>query len=72
MAPTRELALQTADFVRALSKFTDLRSCLLIGGDNLEDQFNDLASNPDILIATPGRLMHVLIETSMSLREVCD
>ena len=38
MSPTRELALQTADFVRALSKFTDLRSCLLIGGDNLEDQ----------------------------------
>ena len=38
MSPTRELALQTADFVRALGRFTDIRACLLIGGDNLEDQ----------------------------------
>jgi ATP-dependent RNA helicase DDX54/DBP10 len=38
MSPTRELALQTADVVRVLGKFTDIRACLLIGGDNLEDQ----------------------------------
>ena len=70
VAPTRELALQTADFVRSLSRFTDLRACLLIGGDNIDDQFRDLSANPDIVIATPGRLMQVIIETQMSLREV--
>jgi superfamily II DNA/RNA helicase len=70
LAPTRELVLQTADFVRALGQFTDLRSCVLVGGDSIDVQFSDLSANPDIIIATPGRLMQVLIETELNLREV--
>lgn len=49
----------------------DLRTSLLVGGDNMEDQFEELAQNPDIIIATPGRLMHHLSEVEgMSLRTV--
>jgi superfamily II DNA/RNA helicase len=70
LSPTRELALQTADVVRALMQFTDLRACVLVGGERIESQFSDLSANPDIIIATPGRLMQMLIETDMSLREV--
>ena len=62
MSPTRELAMQTLKFADSIGKFTDLRTCLLVGGDSLEQQFARLADNPDILVATPGRLMHHLLE----------
>ena len=67
LSPTRELALQTAKFLRDLSKFTSLRNCVLVGGDSLEEQFTNLANNPDVVVATPGRLLHVLSETKLQL-----
>lgn len=71
LSPTRDLAMQTLKFTKELGKFTDLCTSLLVGGDSMEDQFEDLAQNPDIIIATPGRLMHHLAEIDgMSLRTV--
>ena len=65
LSPTRELALQTYRFLRKLSKHTGLRSITLTGGENLNDQFSDLtnsSSSFDIIVATPGRLVHLLSE----------
>ncbi|KAK9110378.1 hypothetical protein Sjap_018438 [Stephania japonica] len=71
LSPTRDLALQTLKFAKELGKFTDLRTSLLVGGDSMESQFEELAQSPDIIIATPGRLMHHLSEVDdMSLRTV--
>ncbi|KAG9440335.1 hypothetical protein H6P81_020500 [Aristolochia fimbriata] len=71
LSPTRDLALQTLKFTKELGRFTDLRTSLLVGGDSMESQFEELAQNPDIIIATPGRLMHHLSEVEdMSLRTV--
>ena len=71
LSPTRELALQTFKFAQELSKFTDLRSVCIVGGDSMEAQFDDLASNPDLLVATPGRLLHHVEEISgFSIRAV--
>ncbi|KAJ9189158.1 hypothetical protein P3X46_000487 [Hevea brasiliensis] len=71
LSPTRDLALQTLKFTKELGRFTDLRTSLLVGGDSMENQFEELAQNPDIIIATPGRLMHHLSEVEdMSLRTV--
>ncbi|KAK4745076.1 hypothetical protein SAY87_011388 [Trapa incisa] len=71
LSPTRDLALQTLKFTKELGRFTDLRTSLLVGGDSMESQFEELAQNPDIIIATPGRLMHHLSEVDdMSLRTV--
>ncbi|CAM9214411.1 unnamed protein product, partial [Hapterophycus canaliculatus] len=62
LSPTRELAVQTLTFARKMSKLKDLRMALLVGGDSMDKQFTALADNPDIIIATPGRLMHHLQE----------
>ncbi|KAH7544029.1 hypothetical protein JRO89_XS15G0088300 [Xanthoceras sorbifolium] len=71
LSPTRDLALQTLKFTKELGRFTDLRTSLLVGGDSMESQFEELAQNPDIIIATPGRLMHHLSEVDdMSLKTV--
>ncbi|KAL4439981.1 hypothetical protein ABPG75_002982 [Micractinium tetrahymenae] len=69
LSPTRELALQTHKVVKELGRHTDLRTAVLVGGDSMEAQFAELAAFPDIIVATPGRLMHHLQEVEgMSLR----
>lgn len=70
LTPTRELALQTMKFTKELGKFTGLKTALILGGDRMEDQFAALHENPDIIIGTPGRLMHVVKEMNLKLHGV--
>lgn len=44
------------------AKFTDIRIVNVVGGDAIEGQFDALADRPDVIVATPGRLMHHLRE----------
>ncbi|RKP21288.1 P-loop containing nucleoside triphosphate hydrolase protein, partial [Rozella allomycis CSF55] len=55
---------------RELSFGTDLRCALLVGGESMDNQFSLLATNPDIIVATPGRLMHLIIEANLDLKSV--
>ena len=48
LSPSRELAMQTLKFCKDLGKYSDLRQCVLVGGDNMEEQFGAMASNPDV------------------------
>lgn len=48
--------------LRELSRDCSLRSAVLVGGDALEAQFAELAAEPDVVLATPGRLLHQLAE----------
>uniref|UniRef100_A0A8C2WKM2 ATP-dependent RNA helicase DDX54 n=1 Tax=Cyclopterus lumpus TaxID=8103 RepID=A0A8C2WKM2_CYCLU len=70
LTPTRELALQTMKFTKELGRFTGLRIALILGGDRMDDQFAALHENPDIIIGTPGRLMHVVKEMNLKLQNV--
>lgn len=70
MSPSRELALQTLKATKEFGRGTDLRCVLLVGGDSIEDQFSEMSSNPDIIIATPGRFMHLLVEMSLDLSSI--
>lgn len=57
MAPTRELALQIQDVIKALTvNLPHLKSCLIIGGASYNRQLQELAQKPAFIIATPGRL----------------
>ena len=48
-------------FSSQMGKYTNLRVALVLGGENTEQQFQEITDNPDILVATPGRLQHVVV-----------
>ena len=62
LSPTRELSLQTLRVLKKVSHFTDIKSIGIHGGERMDQQFDDLSSKPDVIIATPGRLAHILSE----------
>lgn len=70
LSPSRELALQTLKVVKEFGRGTDLKTVLLVGGDSLEEQFGMMAANPDIIIATPGRFLHLKVEMNLDLSSI--
>ncbi len=70
LLPTRELAQQTLKEVERFSQFTFIKAGLVTGGEDFKEQAAMLRKQPDILIATPGRLMEHLNAGSLSLKEV--
>ena len=58
LAPTRELAIQIGDVLRGLLSFYEnIRVAVVYGGAKLDGQVRQLKKNPQIVVATPGRLM---------------
>ncbi|WVQ78244.1 ATP-dependent RNA helicase DBP10 [Cryptococcus sp. DSM 104549] len=47
-----------------------LRWAVIIGGEGLDGQFEKMSNSPDIVIATPGRFLHLLVEMHMDLRHL--
>nr|CAG4650121.1 EOG090X059J [Sida crystallina] len=63
LVPTRELGVQVYQVTKQLSQFTDIQTGLSIGGLDLKVQEKVLRGSPDIVIATPGRLIDHLKNT---------
>uniref|UniRef100_A0A8C2WQA0 RNA helicase n=1 Tax=Cyclopterus lumpus TaxID=8103 RepID=A0A8C2WQA0_CYCLU len=63
LVPTRELGIQVHSVARQLAQFTSITTCLAVGGLDLKSQEAALRGGPDILIATPGRLIDHLHNT---------
>jgi ATP-dependent RNA helicase DDX27 len=61
--PTRELALQVFQVTKNLSQFTRIQVTLAAGGLDLKTQEDAVRRFPDILVATPGRLIDMLENT---------
>ena len=57
LVPTRELAVQVHDSIRAYSKFQRLNTTVIYGGAGMSPQMDALRRGVDILVATPGRLL---------------
>lgn len=57
LVPTRELARQVLADCEKLAGFTWTKAGMITGGDDFRHQVNTLRKNPEILIATPGRLL---------------
>src|SRR6187401_1103840 len=70
LEPTRELAAQVETAFRDYGRFTDLRVSLVHGGVGYGKQRDELKRGVDILVATPGRLLDLLEQRTMSLQDV--
>ncbi|XP_042321134.1 probable ATP-dependent RNA helicase DDX27 isoform X2 [Sceloporus undulatus] len=57
LVPTRELGIQVHSVAKQLAQFSSVTACLAVGGLDIKTQEAALRSGPDILIATPGRLI---------------
>ncbi|KAI0165478.1 ATP-dependent RNA helicase DBP10 [Xylariaceae sp. FL1272] len=67
LSPSRELAIQTLSVTKEFTRGTDLKTMLCVGGDSLDEQFANMSANPDIIIATPGRFLHLLVEMGLNV-----
>ncbi|KAJ2806958.1 nucleolar DEAD-box protein required for synthesis of 60S ribosomal subunit, partial [Coemansia furcata] len=71
LCPTRELAIQCHNVSTKLAAFTDISTCLCVGGLSLKLQESELKLRPDVVIATPGRLIdHLRNSQSFHLDQI--
>ena len=70
LAPTRELAGQIADSARAYGQFAGMKVATVFGGTSINMNRRDVSRGVDVLVATPGRLIDLVEQRALSLREV--
>ena len=70
LVPTRELAAQVADSVRCYGEFLPFRAAVIYGGVTINTQIARLRKGVDVVIATPGRLLHHLQQQTIDLSAI--
>jgi ATP-dependent RNA helicase RhlE len=70
LEPTRELAAQVETAFRDYGRFTDLRTVVIFGGVGYGKQREDLGHGVDIIVATPGRLLDLMQQNTVNLRDI--
>jgi ATP-dependent RNA helicase RhlE len=70
LVPTRELAAQVHESIRAYGKYLSLRSAVVFGGVGINPQIDALRRGTDILVATPGRLLDHAQQRTVDLSHV--
>jgi superfamily II DNA/RNA helicase len=70
LVPTRELATQVNEALCLVSKNINVKSVCICGGLDKEQQKTELAIGPEIIVATPGRLLELLGENTFDARNI--
>ena len=70
IAPTRELAIQISDELQKIGKYTKLKSVTVYGGQGIGVQLDALRRKPEIVVATPGRLIDHLNQGSIRTDDI--
>lgn len=70
ITPTRELAIQIADSFNVYGKFTGIRNTVIFGGVKQGAQTNALRNGIDVLVATPGRLLDLINQGFIRLKNI--
>ena len=70
LTPTRELAAQVAESARSYGKHLRVRTHVVFGGVSINPQIDALRGGCDILVATPGRMLDLVEQRELDLRQV--
>ena len=70
VTPTRELAIQIGESFNAYGRHTSITNTVIFGGVNQNPQTNALRNGVDIVVATPGRLLDLINQGFLTLRDV--
>jgi len=70
VTPTRELAIQIDESFTNYGKFTGIRNTVIFGGVKQGAQVQALKRGVDVLVATPGRLLDLIQQGFISLRDI--
>ncbi len=70
LTPTRELAIQIGESIRAYGRYLPLRHHVIFGGIPQHSQVQAIRRGVDILVATPGRLLDLMQQGHISLRDI--
>ena len=70
LSPTRELAMQVAEELNHLAQFTNIQALPIYGGQDMERQLRRLRKSPQIIVATPGRLIDHMKRGTIDLSHI--
>jgi len=70
LVPTRELVIQVQDTINALTKYVNIRNAGIMGESNIVKQRELLVQGTDIVVATPGRIYDLVLNHSVSLKDI--
>jgi ATP-dependent RNA helicase RhlE len=70
LTPTRELALQIGEFVKTYGRERPVRTTTIYGGVGYEPQYRAIQAGPEIVVATPGRLLDIASQGRIDLGAV--
>ena len=70
LAPTRELAFQIQETIEDLGRSLRVYATTVVGGADVQAQLRGLKQHPEIIVATPGRLLDLMWDGHIDLREV--
>lgn len=69
IAPTRELVAQISETARLIAR-NKIRCCSIVGGVNMQRQISDLKKNPNVIVATPGRIKDHIYRRTVDLSKI--
>ncbi|AHF08018.1 DEAD/DEAH box helicase [Desulfitobacterium metallireducens] len=70
LSPTRELAVQVAEELNKIGQFKGIQTLPIYGGQEIDRQIRALKKRPQIIVATPGRLMDHMRRKTIRLSEI--
>ena len=70
LTPTRELAIQIEESFKSYGRFLQIKQCVIFGGVSQVPQVNSLRRGVDVVVATPGRLLDLIKQGHVSLRDI--
>ncbi|MBU6434163.1 MAG: DEAD/DEAH box helicase, partial [Nitrospirae bacterium] len=70
LAPTRELALQICTSIEKLGRSHRISATVVVGGSDMQAQIRGLRQRPDIIVATPGRLLDHMWNGTINLAPI--